>query len=297
MEPRLRRALHFVPGGRDELLQKSLTLPADSLILDLEDAVAPEGKEAARIRVTEWLEQCDFGGRERVVRINPLQSDWGLLDLEATVAARPDAYLVPKVSGPDDLRAIDAVLTRLEREHGHPEGAIRLLVLATETPQGLLSIRELAGCPRVDGLTWGLEDLAAALGASRSRDEAGEYLEVFRYARVMTLLAAVAAGVQPIDTVYVDFRDTEGLRRESRAAAWMGFTGKLTIHPLQVEVVNQVFTPNAAEIEESRELVAAFEEQQGSGIGAFRFRGRMVDAAHLSRARAVLERARRAGLV
>jgi citrate lyase subunit beta/citryl-CoA lyase len=180
---RLRRALHFVPGANEKLLRKSLTLPADSLILDLEDAVAPEQKDDARSTVTAWLREVDFGRQERIVRINPLDTPWG---------------------------------TRDESERGFPQGEVKLLVLATETPAGLLSIRELALCPRVDALTWGPEDLAAAIGARRNRDEQGRDLEVFRYARVMTLLAAASAGVQPVDTVYVDIRDDEGFRRECR---------------------------------------------------------------------------------
>ena len=146
---RLRRALHFVPGANEKLLKKSLTLAADSLILDLEDAVAPEQKESARATVASWLREVDFGRQERIVRINPLDTPWGTRDLEVTLEARPDAYMVPKVSGPQDLARIDALLSRLEFERGLPQGEVKLLVLATETPAGLLSIRELALCPRV----------------------------------------------------------------------------------------------------------------------------------------------------
>ncbi len=293
---RLRRALHFVPVANEKLLGKSLTLPADSLILDLEDAVAPEQKDSARATVASWLREVDFGRQERIVRINPLDTPWGTRDLEVTLEARPDAYMVPKVSGPQDLARIDALLSRIESEQGLPQGEVKLLVLATETPAGLLSIRELALGPRVDALTWGPEDLAAAIGARRNRDEQGHYLEVFRYARVMTLLAAANAGVQPVDTVYVDIRDHEGFRRECQEAAWMGFTGKLTLHPDQVPVVNEVFTPSAEEIAKSQELLEAFEPNRKSGSGVFRFRGQMVDAPHLARAHTILERARLADL-
>ncbi len=293
---RLRRALHFVPGANEKLLKKSLTLAADSLILDLEDAVAPEQKDRARATVASWLREVDFGRQERIVRINPLDTPWGTRDLEVTLEARPDAYMVPKVSGPQDLARIDALLSRLESERGLPQGEVKLLVLATETPAGLLSIRELALCPRVDALTWGPEDLAAAIGARRNRDEQGHYLEVFRYARVMTLLAAANAGVQPVDTVYVDIRDHEGFRRDCQEAAWMGFTGKLTLHPDQIPVVNEVLTPSAAEIAESQELLEAFELNRKRGSAVFRFRGQMVDAPHLARAHTILERARLADL-
>jgi citrate lyase subunit beta/citryl-CoA lyase len=228
--------------------------------------------------------------------MNPLDTPWGERDLEVTMAAPPDAYLVPKVRSVHDVRRIDSLLSEYERRNGHPPGKVELLVLATETPQGVLNIANLCDSPRVSALTWGAEDLSAALGARRNRDEAGEFLDVFRYCRVMTLLSAVAAGVQPLDTVFVDVRDAEGLRRESREAAWMGFTGKITIHPDQVPIVNEAFTPSREEIEECRELLAAFEEQRREGRMTFAFRGQMVDVPHLNRARTTLERAREAGV-
>jgi citrate lyase subunit beta / citryl-CoA lyase len=293
---RLRRAVHFVPGANEKMLQKSLALLADSLVLDLEDAVTPENKDSARDTVTHWLKQVNFGRQERMVRMNPLDTPWGVRDLEVTMQGRPDSYLVPKVRTKDDLFRIDTILSRMEREYGHPPGGVKLVVLATETPQGLLNIRDFGSCPRVDALSWGAEDLSAAIGARRNRDEHGQFLEVFRYARIMTLLAATAAGVQPLDTVFVDIRDADGLRRECQEGAWMGFTGKITIHPSQIEVVNEVFSPSPADIAESRELLAAFEENRKAGRMAFSFKGQMVDVPHLTRARTILERARQAGL-
>jgi citrate lyase subunit beta / citryl-CoA lyase len=294
---RLRRAVHFVPGANEKMLQKSLALPADSLVLDLEDAVTPENKDSARETVTQWLKRVNFGRQERMVRMNPLDTPWGVRDLEVTMQGRPDSYLVPKVRTKDDLFKIDTILSRMEREYNYPPGEVKLVVLATETPQGLLNIRDFGACPRVDALSWGAEDLSAAIGARRNRDEHGQFLEVFRYARIMTLLAATAAGVQPIDTVFVDIRDTEGLRRECQEGAWMGFTGKITIHPSQIDVVNEVFSPSPEDIAESKELLAAFEENRQAGRMAFSFKGQMVDVPHLTRARTILERARQAGLV
>lgn len=288
----LRRAVHFVPGANEKMFRKALELPADALILDLEDAVTPENKESARETVTAWLREADFGGRERLVRMNPLDTPWGVEDLEGTMLGRPDAYVVPKARGREELEQIDEILGRIEKERGLPPGEVTLLVIATETPDGLLNIRELAGSSRVDALTWGAEDLSAAIGARRNRDESGAYLEIFRLARHLTLLAACAAGVQPIDGVFVDIRDSAGLERECRESAQMGFTGKMTIHPSQVEIVNAAFSPSAEEIAESQELVAAFEDQQRAGRMAFAFKGNMVDAPHLARARTVLERAR-----
>lgn len=293
---RLRRAVHFVPGANEKMLQKSLALSADSLVLDLEDAVTPENKDSARETVTRWLKEVDFGRQERMVRMNPLDTPWGIKDLEVTMQGKPDSYLVPKVRAKEDLLKIDTIISRMEREYGHPPGGVKLVVLATETPQGLLNIRDFGSCPRVDALSWGAEDLSAAIGARRNRDENGQFLEVFRYARIMTLLAATAANVQPLDTVFVDIKDTEGLRRDCVEGAWMGFTGKITIHPTQIEVVNEIFTPSPEEIAESRELLTAFEENQKAGRMAFSFKGQMVDVPHLTRARTILERARLAGI-
>ena len=247
------------------MLEKSLGLDADSLVLDLEDAVTPEDKDSARECVARWLAEADFAARERVVRINPLESPWGRADLERTMQAGVDSYLVPKLRSRADVEAIDQIVSELETRFDRPRGQVKLLLLGTETPQGALNVDSLATVDRVDALSWGAEDLSAELGATRNRDEQGEYLEVFRYCRVRTLLAAAACGVQAIDTVYVDIADLEGLRRECVEGAWMGFTGKMTIHPSQIEVVNEVFTPSDAEIEESRELIAAFEENRAQG--------------------------------
>lgn len=293
---RLRRAVHFVPGANEKMLNKSLGLAADSLVLDLEDAVTPENKDTARETVTDWLGHVDFGRQERMVRMNPLDTPWGVRDIEMTMRGRPDSYLVPKVKSRADLLKIDTIISRMEREFNYPPGGVKLVVLATETPEGLLNIKDFGACPRVDGLSWGAEDLSAAIGARRNRNDVGQLLEVFRYARIMTLLAATAADVQPIDTVFVDIRDAEGLQRECVEGAWMGFTGKITIHPSQVEPVNTVFTPSAEEVAESRALLAAFEENRTAGRMAFSFQGQMVDVPHLTRARTILARAKAAGV-
>ncbi len=293
---RLRRAVHFVPGANEKMLNKSRALEADTLVLDLEDAVTPDNKDAARETVTDWLRQVDFGRQERMVRMNPLDTPWGVADLEVTMQGRPDSYLVPKVRTRDDVLKIHTIISRMEKECGYPPGEVKLVVLATETPEGLLNIKDFGSCLRVDALSWGAEDLSAAIGARRNRAEDGSFLEVFRYARIMTLLAATAAGVQPLDTVFVDIRDSAGLRQECIEGAWMGFTGKITIHPNQVDIVNEVFTPSAEEVAESQELLAAFEENQKAGKMAFSFKGQMVDVPHLTRARTILERAKQAGL-
>jgi len=174
---------------------------------------------------------------------------------------------------------------------------VKLILVATETPQGVLNLPMFTRCNRVDALSWGAEDLSAAIGARRTRDEAGAYLDVFRHCRVQTLLCAAAGDVQPLDTVYVDIRDHDGLRRDCREGAWMGFTGKITIHPDQIPIVNAEFTPSLAEANEALELIAAFEAAEREGRMAFAFRGAMVDVPHLTRARTIAARAKRAGVI
>ena len=203
---RLRRCLHFVPGGSEKMRAKAASLPADSLVLDLEDAVAPDAtaKRDARAAVAQWLRSCEIGERERVVRINPLDSEWGADDIEAIVPARPDALMIPKAESLAGMRELDERIASAERAAGMDVGAIALIVIATETPRALFHSEEIAGAPRVAALTWGAEDLSAALGARATRDAGGAYLGVFAHARAMTLLAARAAGVQAIDGVFTD---------------------------------------------------------------------------------------------
>ena len=240
----MRRSLHFVPGGNEKMIAKALTLPADGLILDLEDAVTPDRKAATRPIVRRWLETLDFGGRERWVRMNPVFTDYAEADLAETIAGRPDGYVVPKPRRAEDVRRVADLLDALEQRHGVPFGSTRLVLIATETPEGLLNIKEIASAsPRIVAVSWGIEDLSAAMGLPRTRDEAGRYLDIPRYARVMCAVAASAAGVEALDTVFTDIPDLDGLRRECREGVAMGFSGKISIHPSQIEVINAEFTP------------------------------------------------------
>lgn len=289
---RLRRSVHFVPGGNQRMLDRAVTTAADALVLDLEDAVTPERKGDARRAVADWLAGTDFRGKERIVRINPLDSPWGGDDLTAIMDHPPDALLVPKVSSVDELHRLDALLCHLAAQRGHPESDVGLIPVSTETPLGALNVASFPDCCRVVGLSWGAEDLSAALGASRNRRPDGSYLDVYRYCRVQTLLAAAAGAVQPIDTVFVDIGDRDGLAAECREAAWMGYTGKITIHPDQIDIVNAAFTPSAEEVDEARRLVAAMADAEREGRMAIAFEGRMVDVPHLERARRLLARAR-----
>lgn len=289
---RIRRSLHFVPGGNERMLTKALGTRADSLILDLEDAVTPERKDEARRVVASWLSEADFGTKERTVRMNPLDTPWGHADLEATMATPPDAYVVPKPDTLEQLDAIDAELSRLERLHGHPDRGIGLILIAAETPLGALNVPNLPKCPRVQAMSWGAEDLSATLGVPANRDDMGNYLPVYQHCRVITLLSAAAGGVQPIDAVYVDFRDVDGLRVECNEGARLGFTGKISIHPNQIDVINAAFTPTSEQVADAIALIEAFDQAQAEGKMAFTFNGQLVDAPHLNRARAIVERAR-----
>ncbi|MBR81094.1 MAG: CoA ester lyase [Acidimicrobiaceae bacterium] len=285
----IRRAAHFVPGANEKMLNKSLETAADALILDLEDAVTPENKDSARVTVSDWLEHVDFGRQERVVRVNPLGSPWFERDVEETMGHPPDSYLIPKVNNANEVAEIDATIREHERLFGHTEGAVKLLILGTETPQGFLNIGDLAANPRVDALTWGAEDLSAAIGSRANRNPDGSYLPIFEHARVMCLLAATAWDKQPLDTVFVDFNDPSGLRSECLESANMGYTGKITIHPNQIEIVNECFTPSPAEVSEAKELLDLFAAKEAEGVMAFSFKGQMVDVPHLTRAKKIVE--------
>ena len=285
------RSVHFVPGGQPKLIERALASRADALVLDLEDATPPERKAEARRLAAEWFAALDFGAKTRIARINPLAGALANDDLEALLAAPPELLMIPKVRGAEELRELAARLDALETRSGTARRAIGLLPIATETPQGLLRLAEIAAAPRVAAITWGAEDLAAALGARANRGPDGALLELFRQVRWQTLVAARAAGVQAIDGVFVDHRDLAGLRREAEEAARCGFDGKLTIHPAQIEPVNAAFTPAPEEVERARRLLAAFEREERAGRAVFAFEGQMVDAPHREQARRILEQA------
>ena len=291
----LRRSIHFVPGGNERMLNKALGLAADSLILDLEDSVTPDRKGIARDEVCDWLANADFKNQEKLVRINPMDSEWGREDLEAALQHRPDGIVLPKVLDLKAVHAVDQLIINQEKIAGADYSDIKLLLIGTEMAAAVFSLAQMVNHERVDGVTWGAEDLSVSLGARAKRDEQGNYLEVFSFVRSMCLLAAVAAKVQPVDAVYVDIKNTVGLAKECKTAADMGFTAKLTIHPDQIDIVNEAFTPSAAEIEAATALVAAFEEHEALGAMAFKFDGEMVDVPHLKRAQQVLARRNDAG--
>lgn len=286
--PTVRRCAHFVPGANEKMLTKAMATEADALVLDLEDAVTPENKDEARGIVSGWLADVEFGSQERMVRINPIDTPWFRADMEATMVNPPDSYLVPKIHGPDEVRMIDRVVGDLEAQHGHEPGSVKLVVLGTETAAGFQNIAGIPCVPRVDALTWGAEDLSAALGARRNRGPDGKYLPLFEQARTACMVSAAAAGVQPLDTVFVDVTDPDALRRDCLDGAWVGFTGKISIHPSQIDVINEVFTPSAEDVARARALLEELAAQQAQGKMAFRFEGQMVDVPHFTQARRII---------
>ena len=277
------RSLLFVPADSEKKLAKSQSSPADALILDLEDSVAAQNRPKARGLVKEFLK--DKHSQSIWVRINPLGSEDFIRDVESVVVRNPAGLVIPKPDGPQTLREIDNHISTREAKAGVHHGDIKLLPVATETPEAVLTLGEYRNPPpRLAAMSWGAEDLSAALGAATNRDENGEFLFVHKMVRAMVLIAAKAAGVDAIETLHADFRDAKGLERVARAAQREGFSGMLAIHPDQVETINAAFTPSAADIEHAKKVVAAF--AQGAGVAALD--GKMLDQPHLKQAKHVL---------
>ncbi|MCP8889743.1 HpcH/HpaI aldolase/citrate lyase family protein [Sphingomonas faeni] len=269
------RSLLFVPGDRPERMVKALGLGADALILDLEDSVAPSAKVAARAHVAASL--AEPRTMPLFVRINPLDSGLADDDLAAVLSAKPDGIVLPKAEGAASLAALDAKLS----------GDIAILPIATETPAAIFALGSYGGVTdRLVGLTWGAEDLPAAIGAATSREADGSYTAPYQLARSLTLFGAHAAGVAAIETVYPDFRDLDGLAAYAARGRRDGFTGMMAIHPSQVAVINAAFTPSAEERVHAQKIVDLFAANPGAG--ALQLDGRMVDAPHLKAAKAVL---------
>ena len=287
----LRRSLHFVPGANDKMFSKSLASSADSLILDLEDAVTPQKKDDARQVIKDWLNSAEFSGKEKTVRINPIDSPWGLKDIEVVMQGHPDSLVIPKVSSYQELQTLDDALTHWESQLELQEKSVNLILITTETPASILNLPSFTDCERVAALSWGAEDLAASLGSTRNRGPDGSYLDIYKHCRNMTLICAAAGNVQAIDTVFVDFKDSKGLQNDCEEASWMGYTGKMTIHPDQLEVVNAAFSPGETEVSTAKRLIEAFAEAEKQGLMAIAFEGQMVDVPHLNRAKKLLARA------
>jgi citrate lyase subunit beta/citryl-CoA lyase len=283
------RSLLFVPADSEKKLDKGLSSGADALIVDLEDSVSADRKREARATALAFLQDARREGLKLLVRVNALDTGLTDDDLDAIVPGRPDAIMLPKAAGGVSVTHLHAKLSAREAIAGLPDGEIGIVALATETAASLFttgSYRDAS--PRLAALTWGAEDLSADLGAETNRDENGRFLDPYRLARSLCLAGAAAAGVPAIDTVYVDFRNDAGLRRECEEARRDGFTAKMAIHPAQVPAINEVFTPTPEAVAHAQSIVAAFEAQPGAGVVGIG--GKMYDRPHLVRAKVLLGR-------
>lgn len=279
------RSLLFVPGDSPRKFERAAAGEADALVLDLEDSVVPEAKPAARGMVREMLAR-GAPGKQLWVRVNPLDSGLTEADLAAVTGGRPFGVVLPKSRGGEDVKRLAELLDRHEATSGVPVGGTQILPIATELGAAMFGLGTYAGAsPRLWGLTWGAEDLAADLGTLVNRID-GRYTEPFRLARSLCLYGAAAAGVRAIDTVCVDLDNDAIVAAESVEARRDGFTGKMAIHPKHIGAINTAFTPSAAEQEWARKIVAAFEANPE--LGTFRLEGKMIDRPHLRAARRVL---------
>ena len=279
------RSMLFVPADSERKLARGLDSGADALILDLEDSVAAANRPTARKLAREFLDAHRPDRILRYVRVNPLPSGLALDDLAATVAGRPDGILLPKCV-PDDVRTLDHYLAAFEAAAGMPVGKIRIVAIATETPQAVFALGGYAGVSlRLEAITWGAEDLSACIGGSNKTID-GEYDGPYRLARSLCLLAAASAAVIAIDTIYPDFKDPEGLKAECLAARRSGFAAKMAIHPAQLATINETFSVSAAERDWAERVIAAFAANPDSGTLALD--GKMIDKPHLVLARRLL---------
>lgn len=286
------RSWLFAPGDSQKKIEKAAGGPADIVLFDLEDAVAEEEKPKARELVSAYLKSQPAEARQRLwVRVNPLDGPHTLADLAAIMPGAPGGIMLPKARGRHDVEVLDHYLSALEVAHGIEEGSTRVLVLVTETAEGMLNTGVYKDAPRVVALSWGAEDLADDLGASNNLNPDGSYGFTYELARSMCLLGAAAAGVAAIETIQGDFKDLDGLRRRAEKVRRDGYRGMLAIHPAQVDVINDAFTPSEEELTAAQEIVDLF--AANPGIGTIGYNGAMLDRPHLARARNLLAQAGR----
>ena len=287
-EAEMIRSFLFVPGDSERKLDKAAGAGADAVIVDLEDSVSAENRPRARELAREYID-----GREDIwLRINPVDSGEAMADLQAVMPAAPSGIVLPKARSADDATRLATKLDELESRFGIAAGQTRILPLCTERPRALFSLDSYVGAtPRLAGLTWGAEDLSAALGARASRDEDGSWLPPYELARSLCLFAAAAAEVPAIDTVYTDFRDANGLASYAARAARDGFTGMLAIHPAQVTTINSAFSPSDHDVQRAERIIALFRDNPGAGTLALD--GEMIDKPHLVQARRIVGLAKR----
>lgn len=280
---KLRRSMLYVPGNAPAMLRDAHIYGPDSVMFDLEDSVAPREKDAARHLVFQALRHYDYAGVERIVRINGLETAFGLEDIAAVVCGGVDAVRLPKTDGPEDIHAVEQAVAAAERRFGRPAGSVKL-VAAIESARGILAVREIAtASPRLIAIAIGAEDFVTDMHTSRSPDG----IELLA-ARSMLVMAARAAGIMAIDTVFTAVDDEEGFRREASLAKQLGFDGKSVIHPSQIAMVHAIYAPTPEEVAKARRVVAAAADAEAKGSGVIALDGKMIDKPIVERAMRVL---------
>jgi len=283
------RSWLFAPGDSEKKMTKAMEGEADVVLIDLEDAVAPDSKAAARPMVHDFIKANPEQRGRLWVRINPLDGPHTLDDLVAIMPARPGGIMLPKVYGRQDVETLDRYLEALEVANGIEQGSTPVIVLITETAEAMFHTGDYKGAPRVVALTWGAEDLADSIGASSNRNADGSYAFTYELARSLTVLGAATAGVTAIETISADFKDLEALKARAEKVRRDGYRGMMAIHPAQVPVINEAFTPTEAEIAEAQEIVDIF--AANPGVGAIGWKGGMLDRPYLARAQRLLRQA------
>ncbi len=283
------RSWLFAPGDSEKKMTKAMEGEADIVLIDLEDAVAPDAKAAARPMVHDFIAANPDQRGRLWVRINPLDGPHTLDDLVAIMPARPGGIMLPKVYGRQDVETLDRYLEALEVANGIEQGSTPVIVLITETAEAMFHTGDYKGAPRVVALTWGAEDLADSIGASSNRNADGSYSFTYELARSLTVLGAATAGVTAIETISADFKDLEALKARAEKVRRDGYRGMMAIHPAQVPVINEAFTPTEAEIAEAQEIVDIF--AANPGVGAIGWKGGMLDRPYLARAERLLRQA------
>jgi citrate lyase beta subunit len=278
-----------MPGDNWKMITKSITLGVDSICMDMEDGTAVNKKAEARATIAKALQELDFGASEKLARINSVGSGWEKDDIEAVLPHKPDGIVIPKVESFEQVEWASRIIEDAELKNGWQVNSIRILI-GVETAKGILNLKEIAAHPRLEAVIFGGEDFAASIGATRTKDA----IELL-YARQAVIAACAAFDLQPIDIVTIDYKDLDALKVESEFGARLGFSGKQVIHPNQVPVAQEAFTPSDEAISYARRIVETFEASQKEGKGAYSLDGKMIDMPLLKNAQKVLARAMAAG--
>lgn len=288
-EPISARSWLFAPGDSEKKMTKAMEGSADIVLIDLEDAVAPDNKANARPMVHDFIKAHPEQRHRLWVRINPFDGPYTFHDLAAIMPAHPGGIMLPKVYSRAEVEKLDHCLSALEVANGIEEGSTPMIVLITETAEAMFHTGSYKGAPRVVALTWGAEDLADSIGASSNRNPDGSYSFTYELARSLTVLGAATAGVTAVETISADFRDLDALKARAEKVRRDGFRGMMAIHPAQVDVINAAFTPTLEEIAEAQEIVDVF--AANPGVGAIGWKGGMLDRPYLARAERLLKQA------